>query len=144
MLNWYSWLQRAGIEPPFTSEYALLFSDNELQEEDIVEFSHDFLQSIGISNAKHRLKIIRLARKEKELITVSNTMSFFLAVVKLMRGKIGQKLKLGVRGPSPAMISAWRAVKKSTMVKLGKVKPDEKVIGDNFRWDSMFDKLEPT
>lgn len=143
MLDWYSWLQRAGIQPPYTSEYALLFSENDLQEEDITEFSHDFLQSIGISNAKHRLKIIRLARKERGL-TVVKTRGYFLAAVKLMRNKIKKKVNLPVSGPSPALISAWRGVKRSAMVKLGKVQPDEQVTGDNFRWDSMFDKLEPT
>lgn len=67
MRDWYSWLRRASIDPLGASEYALLFSQNELEEEDIVEFNHEFLQSLGISIAKHRLNILKLARKERKM-----------------------------------------------------------------------------
>lgn len=45
-------------------EYSLCFSDNELEEDDVAHFNHEFLQSMGISIAKHRLEIIKLSKKQ--------------------------------------------------------------------------------
>ncbi|KAL2493493.1 Sterile alpha motif (SAM) domain-containing protein [Abeliophyllum distichum] len=64
-MDWFSWLSKTGLDPSLVYEYALSFSHNELEEEDIVYFNHEFLQSMGISIAKHRLEILKLARKEK-------------------------------------------------------------------------------
>ncbi|XP_054784780.1 uncharacterized protein LOC129291453 [Prosopis cineraria] len=64
-MDWFSWLSRTGLEPSLVYEYGLAFAHNELEEEDIVYFNHEFLQSMGISIAKHRLEILKLARKEK-------------------------------------------------------------------------------
>ncbi|KAM7268596.1 hypothetical protein ACFE04_010762 [Oxalis oulophora] len=63
-MDWFSWLSKASLDSSLTYEYALLFSRNELQEDDISYFNHEFLQSMGISVAKHRLEILKLARKE--------------------------------------------------------------------------------
>ncbi|KAI9110377.1 hypothetical protein K1719_018819 [Acacia pycnantha] len=65
-MNWFSWLTKTGLEPSLVYEYGLAFAHNELEEEDIVYFNHEFLQSMGISIAKHRLEILKLARKEKK------------------------------------------------------------------------------
>ncbi|MCL7041558.1 hypothetical protein MKW94_030525 [Papaver nudicaule] len=64
-MDWFSWLSRSNLESSLVYEYGLVFADNELEEEDIYYFNHDFLQSMGINIAKHRLEIIKLAKKEK-------------------------------------------------------------------------------
>ncbi|KAJ1410077.1 Sterile alpha motif/pointed domain superfamily [Sesbania bispinosa] len=64
-MDWFSWLSKTGLEPSLVYEYGLTFAHNELEEEDIIYFNHEFLQSMGISIAKHRLEILKLARKEK-------------------------------------------------------------------------------
>ncbi|XP_057968293.1 uncharacterized protein LOC131157877 [Malania oleifera] len=63
-MEWYSWLSKTSLEPSLIYEYGLTFTRNELQEEDIASFNHELLQSMGISVAKHRLEILKLARKE--------------------------------------------------------------------------------
>ncbi|KAK9281092.1 hypothetical protein L1049_003985 [Liquidambar formosana] len=64
-MDWFSWLSKTGLEPSLVYEYGLAFAHNELEEDDIAYFNHEFLQSMGISIAKHRLEILKLARKEK-------------------------------------------------------------------------------
>nr|XP_043617822.1 uncharacterized protein LOC122589582 [Erigeron canadensis] len=64
-IDWFSWLSKTGLEPSLIYEYGMSFSRNELEEEDIAYFNHEFLQSMGISIAKHRLEILKLARKQK-------------------------------------------------------------------------------
>ncbi|KAK8551161.1 hypothetical protein V6N13_119645 [Hibiscus sabdariffa] len=68
-MDWFSWLSRTGLHPSQVYEYGLCFSHNELEEEDIAFFNHEFLQSMGISIAKHRLEILKLAAKNKRLIS---------------------------------------------------------------------------
>ncbi|KAE8682744.1 Major facilitator superfamily protein isoform 1 [Hibiscus syriacus] len=63
-MDWYSWMSKTGLEPSLVYEYSLAFSRNELEKEDLAYFNHEFLQSMGISVAKHRLEILKLARKE--------------------------------------------------------------------------------
>ncbi|PIN20319.1 hypothetical protein CDL12_06999 [Handroanthus impetiginosus] len=63
-MDWFSWLSKTNLDPTIAYEYALSFVRNELQEEDLPYFNHEFLQSIGISVAKHRLEILKLAKKE--------------------------------------------------------------------------------
>ncbi|GMH03614.1 hypothetical protein Nepgr_005453 [Nepenthes gracilis] len=64
MMDWLSWLSKTGLEPSVVHEYGLAFARNELEEEDIAYFNHEFLKSMGISIAKHRLEILKLARKK--------------------------------------------------------------------------------
>lgn len=67
-MDWFSWLSKTGLDPSLVYEYGLSFTNNELEQQDICYFTHEFLQSMGISIAKHRLEILKLARKEnKEL-----------------------------------------------------------------------------
>ncbi|CAE5957594.1 unnamed protein product [Arabidopsis arenosa] len=63
---WFSWLSRTNLEPSLIHEYGLSFSQNELEHEDISYFNHEFLQSMGISIAKHRLEILKLARRDRK------------------------------------------------------------------------------
>jgi len=64
-MDWFSWLSKTGLEPSLVYEYGLTFAHNELEEDDMFYFNHEFLQSMGISIAKHRLEILKHARKEK-------------------------------------------------------------------------------
>ncbi|XP_042404295.1 uncharacterized protein LOC121994266 [Zingiber officinale] len=59
-MDWFSWLSNSGLDPSIVCQYALLFASNELEEEDIAYFDHGFLQSMGITIAKHRLEILKL------------------------------------------------------------------------------------
>lgn len=62
--DWYSWLSKTGLDQSLIYEYGLAFSHNQLQKDDLTYFNHEFLQSMGISVAKHRLEILKLANKE--------------------------------------------------------------------------------
>lgn len=63
-MDWFSWLSRTNLDPSLVYDYGLVLARNELQKEDLVYFNHEFLQSMGISVAKHRLEILKLAKKE--------------------------------------------------------------------------------
>jgi hypothetical protein len=63
-MEWYSWLSRAGLAASLTYEYGLLFTQNELEPGDAAHFDHDLLKSMGIAVAKHRLEILKLAKKQ--------------------------------------------------------------------------------
>lgn len=65
-MDWFSWVAKTGLEGSLIYEYGLAFTQNELEEEDISYFNHEFLQSMGISIAKHRLEILKLAKKHKK------------------------------------------------------------------------------
>ncbi|EYU24626.1 hypothetical protein ABFS82_04G107900 [Erythranthe guttata] len=67
-MEWFTWLSQTGLEPPLIYEYALTFANNELVEDDIPYLSHEFLQSMGISTAKHRLEILKLASSSTKKI----------------------------------------------------------------------------
>ncbi|KAJ8486054.1 hypothetical protein OPV22_018539 [Ensete ventricosum] len=64
-MDWHSWLSKSCLEPSLVYDYGLLFMSNELEEDDIAYFDHDFLQSMGISVAKHRLEILKLAKNSR-------------------------------------------------------------------------------
>ncbi|XP_031131748.1 uncharacterized protein LOC116033129 [Ipomoea triloba] len=65
-MDWYSWLSKSSsLEPSHVYEYGLVFTRNELKDEDLRHFNHEFLQSMGISVAKHRLEILKLARNKE-------------------------------------------------------------------------------
>lgn len=60
---WYSWLSKSSLHHCFVYRYSLLFSNNHLAEDDIKHFNHDLLQSMGVSVAKHRLEMLKLAEQ---------------------------------------------------------------------------------
>ncbi|RDX76458.1 hypothetical protein CR513_43543, partial [Mucuna pruriens] len=64
-MDWFSWLSRTTLEPSLIYDYGLTFARNELQLEDACYFNHEFLQSMGISIAKHRLEILKLVKKDE-------------------------------------------------------------------------------
>ncbi|KAL8042950.1 hypothetical protein ABFX02_09G086400 [Erythranthe guttata] len=65
-MDWFSWLSKTELDPTLVYEYGLTFAQNELERDDVVYFNHEFLQSMGIFIAKHRLEILKLAAKEKK------------------------------------------------------------------------------
>ncbi|XP_015067934.1 uncharacterized protein LOC107012573 [Solanum pennellii] len=64
-MDWFSWLSKTSLDPSLLYDYAITFAHNQLDQDDIQYFNHEFLQSMGISIAKHRLEILKLATKEK-------------------------------------------------------------------------------
>ncbi|XP_060182937.1 uncharacterized protein LOC132612877 [Lycium barbarum] len=90
-MDWFSWLCKTGLEPSLVYEYGLAFAHNELEHEDIVYFNHEFLQSIGISIGKHRLEILKLAKKERG--TIPNSMSRFLQVIKRTKRRLSNYVR---------------------------------------------------
>ncbi|KAM0847655.1 hypothetical protein ACQ4PT_054875 [Festuca glaucescens] len=63
-MDWYEWLSRAGLGEDLAAEYAALFESNELDATDVRHLDHAFLATMGVAVAKHRLEILKLARKE--------------------------------------------------------------------------------
>ncbi|XP_012575657.3 uncharacterized protein [Cicer arietinum] len=63
-MDWFSWLSKTNLNPSLVYEYGFTFNRNELQLQDSIHFNHEFLQSMGISIAKHRLEILKLVNKE--------------------------------------------------------------------------------
>ncbi|EPS71127.1 hypothetical protein M569_03634 [Genlisea aurea] len=65
VMDWFTWLSRTNLHPSLVREYASVFVENELEEDDVAYFSHEFLLSMGVSTAKHRLEIVKLAAKHR-------------------------------------------------------------------------------
>ncbi|TVU02326.1 hypothetical protein EJB05_52177, partial [Eragrostis curvula] len=63
-MDWYAWLCKTGLDPDVALEYALLFARNELGAADVRHLDHEVLASMGVAVAKHRLEILKLARRE--------------------------------------------------------------------------------
>uniref|UniRef100_A0A0E0ACI3 SAM domain-containing protein n=1 Tax=Oryza glumipatula TaxID=40148 RepID=A0A0E0ACI3_9ORYZ len=63
-MDWYAWLAKTGLAPALAYEYGRLFNQNELERGDAAHFDHDLLKSMGIAVAKHRLEILKLAKKD--------------------------------------------------------------------------------
>ncbi|CAI9113925.1 OLC1v1014630C1 [Oldenlandia corymbosa var. corymbosa] len=83
-MDWFSWLSKTTLDPSLVYEYGLAFSHNELEEDDIAYFNHEFLQSMGISIAKHRLEILKLAKKDHKLGIIINNNNIPHAVSRLI------------------------------------------------------------
>ena len=114
-MDWFSWLSKTGLEPSLVYEYGLAFAHNELEEEDIVYFNHEFLQSMGISIAKHRLEILKLARKEKG--ASPRPMSRLLVAIRRTKRCLGKYIRTWIRReessalvvvPRPGYGSRWK------------------------------------
>lgn len=103
-MDWFSWLSKTGLDPSLIYEYSHTFAENELKKEDIAFFNHEFLLSMGISIAKHRLEIMKLAKKESggDLLPMSR----LLGAIKKTRKCITR------------YIDAWLGHEKSALVVL--------------------------
>ncbi|XP_050232313.1 uncharacterized protein LOC126681006 [Mercurialis annua] len=110
-MDWFSWLSKTALEPTLVYEYSLLFSQNELEEEDISYFNHEFLQSMGISVAKHRLEILKQARKQKKSSTIARiAVAIKRSLSKYVRDWVHpqENAIVVVRKPSGYYASRWR------------------------------------
>ncbi|KAA8541953.1 hypothetical protein F0562_023105 [Nyssa sinensis] len=101
-MDWFSWLSKTGLEPSLIYEYGLAFSHNELEEEDIAYFNHEFLQSMGISIAKHRLEILKLARKDKG--GSPHTMSRLIVAIKRTKRRVAKYIRTWVHREDSALV----------------------------------------
>ncbi|KAM7253990.1 hypothetical protein ACFE04_031672 [Oxalis oulophora] len=89
-MDWFSWLSKSSLERSIVYEYGLTFTHNQLEEDDIAYFNHEFLQSMGISIAKHRLEILKLVRKEK---LPHQPMSRLLGAIKKTKRYVSKYMK---------------------------------------------------
>ncbi|XP_073013258.1 uncharacterized protein [Typha latifolia] len=103
-MDWYSWLSKSSLDPALVYEYYLLFSQNELEEEDIPHFNHEFLQSMGISIAKHRLEILKLAKKEKNKSPPPAPMARLLAMIHRTKNCLARYVYTLVHRDSSAIV----------------------------------------
>uniref|UniRef100_A0ACD6AAY4 Uncharacterized protein n=1 Tax=Avena sativa TaxID=4498 RepID=A0ACD6AAY4_AVESA len=86
-MDWYAWLSKAGLAPAATYEYGLLFGENELEPDDAPDFDHDLLKSMGVAVAKHRLQILKLAKKDAAAVAHSPSSSSIAARVARTAGR---------------------------------------------------------
>ncbi|XP_049410305.1 uncharacterized protein LOC125873412 [Solanum stenotomum] len=100
-MDWFSWLSKTELEPSLVYEYGLAFAHNELEQDDIAYFNHEFLQSMGISIAKHRLEILKLAKKERG--NVPNSMSKFLLVMKRTKKRFSKYFRTWIHRDESAL-----------------------------------------
>ncbi|KAJ6427599.1 hypothetical protein OIU84_023065 [Salix udensis] len=105
-MDWFSWLSKTGLEPSLVYEYGLALAHNELEEEDTAYFNHEFLQSMGISIAKHRLEILKLARKERG----ENPPAIARVLVAIKRTKrcLAKYIRTWTRSEEPARVFSPR------------------------------------
>ncbi|XP_075515582.1 uncharacterized protein LOC142550229 [Primulina tabacum] len=90
-MDWFSWLSKTSLDPSLAYEYGLAFARNELEQEDIPYFNHEFLQSMGISIAKHRLEILKIASKENS--NFPRPMSRILIAIKRTKTSFSKYLR---------------------------------------------------
>ncbi|KAK4375468.1 hypothetical protein RND71_006145 [Anisodus tanguticus] len=100
-MDWFSWLSKTELEPSLVYEYGLAFAHNELEQDDIAYFNHEFLQSMGICIAKHRLEILKLAKKERG--NVPNSMSKVLLVIKRTKKRFSKYFRTWIRREESAL-----------------------------------------
>ncbi|TVU16313.1 hypothetical protein EJB05_39870, partial [Eragrostis curvula] len=65
-MDWHAWLSAARLDPAVVYEYALVFARNELEADDVAYLDHELLHSMGVSVAKHRLEILKLAWRDHD------------------------------------------------------------------------------
>ncbi|GAA0160754.1 hypothetical protein LIER_17235 [Lithospermum erythrorhizon] len=102
-MDWYTWLYKTNLDPSLIYEYGSTFTRNELQEDDICHFNHEFLQSMGILVAKHRLEILKLARKDVEI--KPNGMTRLVSAISKTKRLLAKKLSSSNKHASPMPMS---------------------------------------
>ncbi|XP_075500487.1 uncharacterized protein LOC142539080 [Primulina tabacum] len=100
-MDWFSWLSKTSLDPSLVYEYGLAFAQNELEQEDIPYFNHEFLQSMGISIAKHRLEILKIASKENG--NFPHPMSRILIAIKRTKNSFSKYLRTWMHHKEPAL-----------------------------------------
>ncbi|XP_047318823.1 uncharacterized protein LOC124922137 [Impatiens glandulifera] len=92
-IDWFSWLAKTGLDSSLVYDYGLSFSQNELEEEDITYLNHEFLQSMGISIAKHRLEILKLASKETRYHHHHHSVSNIIVAIKRTKKRLAKCIR---------------------------------------------------
>nr|GLL35227.1 uncharacterized protein LOC113742995 [Ipomoea trifida] len=92
-MDWFSWLSKTSLDPTLVYEYGLTFVQNQLEEDDIAYFNHEFLQSMGISVAKHRLEILKLAKKQTTTTKAPPPATRFLLAIKRTKRCVGKYIR---------------------------------------------------
>lgn len=103
-MDWFSWLSKTNLEPPSIHEYSQSFTLNLLEEDDISYFNHEFLQSMGISIAKHRLEILKLAKSS----TRSRPITKLINAMKKTKKKVAKYVQTWVHRNDSAIIMVKR------------------------------------
>ncbi|PHU24118.1 hypothetical protein BC332_09225 [Capsicum chinense] len=91
-MDWFSWLSKTGLDSSLLYNYAIMFTNNELDQDDIQYFNHEFLQSMGISIAKHRLEILKLAAKERGRSSSRNHIFWFVVAIRQAKQHFAKRL----------------------------------------------------
>ncbi|KAK4350194.1 hypothetical protein RND71_029507 [Anisodus tanguticus] len=114
-MDWFSWLSKTSLDPSLLYDYALIFAHNELDQDDIEYFNHEFLLSMGISIAKHRLEILKLANKQKGRSS-RNHIYWIVVAIKQAKQQFAKRLSTWTRrSDSSALVplrnysSRWKA-----------------------------------
>ncbi|XP_057767909.1 uncharacterized protein LOC130988152 [Salvia miltiorrhiza] len=102
-MDWYAWLSQTNLDASLIYEYGLALVRNEVGEEDLPYFNHDFLQSLGISVARHRLEILKLCAGRSGL-SLSRLVLVMNNTRKLFARKLGFR-----RNPPPQEVSPYRS-----------------------------------
>ncbi|KAK1407098.1 hypothetical protein QVD17_38709 [Tagetes erecta] len=123
-MDWFSWLSKTHLQPSFIHEYAIAFSHNQLEEDDISYFNHEFLQSMGISIAKHRLEILKLARKSSG----SHPMARLIATIKKTKATLAQYVHTLVHRNDSALVMVKRSRSYSSRWKGALVKRSNRLV----------------
>ncbi|CAN0838608.1 hypothetical protein LINGRAHAP2_LOCUS2245 [Linum grandiflorum] len=124
-MDWFSWLSKSTLDPSLVCEYSLTFQHNELQFDDLTYFNHEFLQSMGISVAKHRLEILKLASKETTFPTKprSGIHGLVKAISRTIKHRIAKFVSSGEGGggcrrPPPLPELEWKPATTTTTAPL--------------------------
>ncbi|CAA2972047.1 uncharacterized protein LOC111372002 [Olea europaea subsp. europaea] len=133
-MDWFSWLSNTGLEPYLVRHYAFTFLHNELQQDDIAYFSHELLQSMGITVAKHRLEILKLAMKEKVRI---HPMLWFIFAIKHTKTFLAKHIQGMVLHENSALVPKrnyslrWKIAMLQRNKKLKATKPERQMLLTN-------------
>ncbi|KAK9054650.1 hypothetical protein SSX86_025729 [Deinandra increscens subsp. villosa] len=103
-IDWFSWLSKTGLETSLICEYGMTFSRNELEEDDITYFNHEFLQSMGISIGKHRLEILKLARKQQKGPNGSHPVSKLVIAIKKTKRTLASYIRTWVHRDDSTLV----------------------------------------
>ncbi|CAN6236429.1 unnamed protein product [Urochloa humidicola] len=97
-MDWHAWLSGARLEAALVYEYALVLARNELEADDVAFFDHDLLHSMGISVAKHRLEILKLACRERRARARARARGRPAALARRLLGRVARCVRSLVRG----------------------------------------------
>lgn len=134
-MDWYSWLSKTGLDPLLTYKYGRIFTNSQLQEQDILRFDHEFLQSLGISVARHRLEILKLSDKKVNKDSIKLSMALAIKKTKRLLGKYWTSPRLTLLEQLRPWTSQWK--KKETLAfnnkrRIMKSGPMERTKGETY------------